>query len=360
MLSYQHIYHAGNHADILKHIALVSLLSSMNKKEKPYTVFDTHAGSGRYDLSDERAQKTEESTSGISQLLASLALQKSSETQAENKTAFQTYISLVKASLADGFYPGSPEIERSLMRKGDCLVLSELHPQEIELLRKNMKLPSTDAFASAFASASHSACGDTFASGERGAHHRNENSPSINIHFRDGFEMLRALTPPQIKRGFVLIDPSYEETSDYTSSARAVCGVHEKWSAATIALWYPILAHRKNDLQIMRDTIIASVKTSRNPAEIVDVQLTLPEASAATHSALHATAATTQKANASATANTVAQSPTSAAQKNAHNSRLLGSGMFVVNAPWKFTEEMNSALEIVCDALDMKYAVIEN
>lgn len=327
MLSYQHIYHAGNHADILKHIALVSLLSSMNKKEKPYTVFDTHAGSGRYDLSDERAQKTEESTSGISQLLASPALPKSDGPQAENKTAFQTYISLVKTSLADGFYPGSPEIERSLMRKGDCLVLSELHPQEIELLRKNMK--------KSLASERHPA---------NGSHSGNE--PSINIHFRDGFEMLRALTPPQIKRGFVLIDPSYEETSDYTNSARAVCDVHEKWSAATIALWYPILAHRKNDLQIMRDTIKASVKTSRSPAEIVDVQLTLPEANASTHSALHTPTATAQKANASAIANE------SAVAKVPHNGRLLGSGMFVVNAPWKFTEEMNGALEIVGEALN--------
>lgn len=341
MLSYQHIYHAGNHADILKHIALVSLLSSMNKKEKPYTVFDTHAGSGRYDLSDERAQKTEESTSGISQLLASPALPKSGKPQAENKTAFQTYISLVKASLADGFYPGSPEIERSLMRKGDCLVLSELHPQEIELLRKNMKSPSTDAFASA----------SDFASGARGAHHLNAGLPSINIHFRDGFEMLPALTPPQIKRGFVLIDPSYEETSDYTNSARAVCDVHEKWSAATIALWYPILAHRKNELQIMRDTIKASVKTSRSPAEIADVQFTLPDVSEFTHGAPHTSTATTQKANAFATANE------SAVVKVPHNGGLLGSGMFVVNAPWKFTEEMNDALEIVGEVLGMKYAV---
>lgn len=291
MLSYQHIFHAGNHADILKHIALTILLKSLNKKEKPYTVFDSHSGSGRYNLNDERALKTNEAESGIFLLLKELS------NKTELPEPLSDYLELVKNCLAEGFYPGSPEIEKRLMRKDDCLILSELHPQEIENLRANIKKPS--------ASENHSA-----------------NAPSVHIHFRDGFETLHALTPPEIKRGLVLIDPSYEETSDYINCAKIIAEVHERWSTSIIALWYPVLEHRKNDLKIMKDKITASVKTSKNSAEIIDVQLVLKDDRAAKKQA--------------------AEKSSGDSKAHAH---LLGSGMFVVNAPWKFAEDISLAME---------------
>lgn len=302
MLSYQHIFHAGNHADILKHIALTILLKSLNKKENPYTVFDSHSGSGRYNLNDERALKTNEAENGIFLLLKELS------NKTELPEPLSDYLELVKNCLAEGFYPGSPEIEKRLMRSSDTLILSELHPQEIENLRANIKKPYANG--SHFASGSHSANAN-----------RSANAPSVHVHFRDGFETLHALTPPEIKRGLVLIDPSYEETSDYINCAKIIAEVHERWSTSIIALWYPVLEHRKNDLKIMKDKITASVKTSKNLAEIIDVQLVLKDDRAAKKE-------TAEK---------------SFGDSKAH-AHLLGSGMFVVNAPWKFAEEIDLAM----------------
>ncbi len=174
MLSYQHIFHAGNHADILKHCVLIHVLNSLNKKEKPYTFFDTHAASGLYDLTDGRSLKTGEAGRGI------MALQGECGNENQLPLLLKSYLDFVKTYIDDSRYPGSPEIERSYMRSQDTLILSELHPQEIENLRANMKRPC-----------------------------ENKNLPSIKIHNRNGWEMLTALTPPVTKRGAVLIDPSY-------------------------------------------------------------------------------------------------------------------------------------------------------
>ncbi len=132
MLSYQHIFHAGNHADILKHCILIQVLTSLNKKEKPYTFFDTHAASGLYDLTDGRSLKTGETGRGIMRLCET----EGNETEfSEMPSLLQNYLSFVKPYLSDSRYPGSPEIERSFMRAQDTLILSELHSQEIENLR---------------------------------------------------------------------------------------------------------------------------------------------------------------------------------------------------------------------------------
>ena len=129
MLSYQHIFHAGNHADILKHFVLFQVLNSLNKKEKPYTFFDTHSGSGLYDLLDSRSLKTGEAGKGIIQLLTS--------TKNDGKTfdseLFSQFLSFIESYTSKNLYPGSPEIERKLMRPQDFLILSELHPQETVL-----------------------------------------------------------------------------------------------------------------------------------------------------------------------------------------------------------------------------------
>ena len=133
MLSYQHIFHAGNHADLLKHTVLIQVLKSLNKKDKPYTFFDTHSGSGLYDLTDNRSLKTGEAGKGI------VAISDNENKLAPAPDSFASYMDFVRPYLADSRYPGSPEIERCFMRAGDTLILSELHPQEIENLRENMK-----------------------------------------------------------------------------------------------------------------------------------------------------------------------------------------------------------------------------
>ena len=232
MLSYQHIFHAGNHADLLKHTVLIQVLKSLNKKDKPYTFFDTHSGSGLYDLTDGRSLKTGEAGKGI------LAF----EAQKDVPAAFADYLSFVKPYLSDSRYPGSPEIERQFMRTQDTLILSELHPQEIENLRANMKKPC-------------------------------DTSPSVQVHNRNGWEMLRALTPPATKRGAALIDPSYEETSDYENAADTILAVHKKWSNGIIMLWYPLLAHREGEIESMLDRITEGVRALNQNIEIADLRL---------------------------------------------------------------------------------------
>jgi len=287
MLSYQHIFHAGNHADILKHCLLIQVLKSLNKKEKPYTFFDTHSGSGLYDLTDNRSLKTGEAGKGI------LAF----EGGEDLPPAFADYLSFVKTYLSDSRYPGSPEIERSLMRAGDTLILSELHPQEIENLRHNMKKTSGS-------------------------------QPELQIHFRNGWEMLKALTPPATKRGAVLIDPSYEESADYELAADTICAVHKKWSNGIIMLWYPLLAHREAEINLMLKRITESARLQNPNIEIADLQLQAFDKEDHKEVSL--------------------KEYREAGGKNPP--RLYGSGMLVINAPWKLEEEISSVIDYVKSA----------
>ncbi|MDE5897971.1 MAG: 23S rRNA (adenine(2030)-N(6))-methyltransferase RlmJ, partial [Treponemataceae bacterium] len=219
MLGYLHEFHAGNHADVLKHLTLTLLLQHLARKEKPYTFFDTHAGSARYDVGGERAAKTGEASRGIIRLLAA-----ASEHPADVPPQLCAYLSIVQESLSEGFYPGSPEIERRLLLPGSRLVLSELHSAEYVRLKEFMK------------------------------------RSGAQVHHRDGWELLNALTPPPIVRGAALCDPSYELPDDYGRAAEVVSAVHKKWGAAAIALWYPLLSYRSAQIERMKRRIVSAVK----------------------------------------------------------------------------------------------------
>ena len=288
MLSYQHIFHAGNHADILKHSVLIQVLDSLNKKDKPYTFFDTHSGSGLYDLTDNRSLKTGEAQKGIEVI---------SKLGGELPPALTRYLNFVSAYLKDERYPGSPEIERSLMRKQDNLILSELHPQEIENLRNNMKAPL----------------------------YNKENNPEVQVHNRSGWEMLKALTPPATKRGAVLIDPSYEEISDYQLAADTICAVHKKWTNGIIMLWYPLLAHREGEIEAMLDRITEGARALNQNIEIADLRLEVFDKDAHKEVSLDEFRASEGK----------------------NPPRLYGSGMLVLNTPWKLAEETQSVIDYV-------------
>ena len=216
MLSYEHIYHAGNHADIVKHITLTLILERLLQKDKPFTVYDTHAGIGYYDLTDSRAQKTNEAENGIRRLLQA---DTSKEERTELPSGVTTYLNLCRMYAADEHYPGSPEIARNLLRPDDALILSELHPQAINILRTTMKIPPLAK--------------------------KEQKHVIPQIHYRNGFEMLSALTPPMTKRGMAIIDPSFEETQDFSDCADTICAVHQKWAGGILALWYPLLEHRR-------------------------------------------------------------------------------------------------------------------
>ncbi len=300
MLSYQHIFHAGNHADLLKHSVLIQVLNSLNKKEKPYTFFDTHSGSGLYDLTDNRSLKTGEAEKGIA------AFSKADGAGASDGVppAFADYLSFVKSYLSDSRYPGSPEIERRLMRAQDTLILSELHPQEIENLRSNMKKPC-------------------------------EGGPVVQVHNRSGWEMLKALTPPQTKRGAVLIDPSYEEASDYELAADTICAVHKKWTNGIIMLWYPLLAHREGEIENMLDRITEGARAINQNIEISELRLEVFDKTAHKEVSLEEYRASSGEGK--------------------NPPRLYGSGMLILNSPWKLEEEMLSVISYIKNEIGFQH-----
>lgn len=289
MLSYLHAYHAGNHADILKHIVLSEVIRYMEKKDKPFTFFDTHSGSGLYKVEDERAQKTGEINSGI------LKLSEADLSVMEDLPAVKDYLSYVNEYLKKGEYPGSPYIEADLLRKDDSLMLSELHPAESENLKSNMHRKSRE---------------------KEGCCH-------IGVHKRNGFEMLESMTPPVTKRGAVLIDPSYEETSDYSDVADAVLRAFKKWNGGVFMVWYPLLSYRMSTIENMVERITEGVHLISPNTDVNDFRLCVSDADSHEETSLSETS----------------------------TPRLYGSGMLVVNTPWTLPDTMKKALPVLEELL---------
>ncbi|MGP1458641.1 MAG: 23S rRNA (adenine(2030)-N(6))-methyltransferase RlmJ [Treponema sp.] len=285
MLSYVHDFHAGNHGDVLKHAALALILKHLNCKDKPYTFFDTHAGSGVYNLSDERAAKTGENVNGILRLQEFCKMN-----SCRVPEGLKPYLSEVERYNVRGLYPGSPRIAADFMRGDDKLILSELHPAAYGTLCKTVRKP----FAA--------------------------------IHRRNGWEMLIALTPPTIKRGAALIDPSYELASDYECAAETVIKVHRKWQAGIIALWYPLLSYRMQLIGGMKEKIVRAVKRFDAAVEILNAELCVNSASAHTEVPLH--------------------------ELNANNApRMYGSGLLVINFPWQLDKILREILPFLAEGL---------
>lgn len=292
MFSYQHEFHAGNAADVLKHIALVSLLDSLRKKDKPFTVIDSHAGAGRFHLDDERSLKTGEAAAGIKQLVANR-----NALPDKLPPALEHYLALQQPYLLRESYAGSPELERLLMRENDKLFLVEKHPAAVESLRTNSRLPLLTASAASPNDILESSA-----------------SVSVTIREDDSYHALSALTPPLIKRGLVLTDPSYEETDDYRAVTDALSLVHRKWNTAIIALWYPLLTRKQNLLSQMLTALEDNAKLGVNPADCFKVEL-------------------------------VTQNPSSLTQTD--GAHLYGSGVFIMNPPWMMKEEMEDTVRLL-------------
>lgn len=197
MLSYQHIYHAGNLADVHKHSLLAWMLAYLTRKDKPLSYLETHAGRALYDLGADEALKTGEAAAGIAQARGWFA----------DDHPYARVMDRVEAEDGAQAYPGSPMIAAHLLRPTDKIHLAELHPREHAALELAM-------------------------------------SPTLaKCHLRDGFEMAFALCPPTPRRGLLLIDPSYEIKEDYNDIFRHIAKLHRAWNVGIIALWYPILTN---------------------------------------------------------------------------------------------------------------------
>ena len=204
MLSYRHAFHAGNHADVLKHFIQVQLLRYMTQKDKPFWYIDTHAGAGCYALDSGYATQNAEYESGIARLWL----------RDDLPATLAEYVGLVKRFNPDGqlkLYPGSPLVALEMLREQDRMRLFELHPSDNEILREN--------FAERIAG--HEARG--------------------LVQAADGFGALKALLPPPPRRALVLIDPPYEDKQDYRRVATALREGLKRFASGVYAVWYPQL-----------------------------------------------------------------------------------------------------------------------
>lgn len=198
MFSYRHGFHAGNHADVLKHIVLVQILTYLAGKDKPFWVIDTHAGAGSYALDSGYAAKSAEFETGIARLWQRTDL----------PPPIMQYLEQVRLLNPDGplrHYPGSPQIAVQMMRQEDRLRLFEMHPTESQVLQDYFK----------------------------------EAGRRVSVRYSDGFAGLKAILPPPPRRALVLIDPSYEDKTDYAAVVTAMSESLQRFATGIYAVWYP-------------------------------------------------------------------------------------------------------------------------
>jgi len=204
VLSYRHAFHAGNHADVLKHAVLVHLLDYLKKKDKPFWYVDTHAGAAAYALDEAWAQKNAEFATGIGKLWARNV-----------PASLACYLDEVRALNPDGelhFYPGSAQIATQMLREQDRVRLFELHSTESRVLRE----------------------------------HFAKDAPRVLVQAGDGFDGLKSVLPPPSRRGIVLVDPSYEDKRDYARARAALADAMQRFATGIYVLWYPIVERRES------------------------------------------------------------------------------------------------------------------
>jgi 23S rRNA (adenine2030-N6)-methyltransferase len=208
-MNYRHIYHAGNFADVIKHISLITILNQLKKKDKPFAVLDAFAGLGIYDLSSEQATKTTESLYGINKIL----------TSPSQNTLIKQFVDIVQ-SAGPGvinsqinrtnnnehlYYPGSPWIIQNLLREKDRLIATELHPQDYANLKYLF--------------------------------HRTENSA---IHHLDAYNAIKAFVPFKENRGLILLDPPFEDKNEFNKLIESLKIIRHRAGETCTMIWYPI------------------------------------------------------------------------------------------------------------------------
>ncbi|MFK3619527.1 23S rRNA (adenine(2030)-N(6))-methyltransferase RlmJ [Pasteurella multocida] len=204
MLSYRHSFHAGNHADVLKHLVLMLIIENLQQKEKGFYYLDTHAGVGRYRLFSEEAEKTAEFEQGIARLWQ----------RDDLPEEVARYIKLIKQVNYGGkalrYYAGSPLIAAKMLRPQDRALLTELHPSDFPLLRNNFK-----------------------------------EFDNVTTKRDNGFQQLKATLPPKERRGLVLIDPPYELKEDYDLVVDAIEEGYKRFATGIYAIWYPVVLRQQ-------------------------------------------------------------------------------------------------------------------
>ncbi|MCG6966129.1 MAG: 23S rRNA (adenine(2030)-N(6))-methyltransferase RlmJ [Chromatiaceae bacterium] len=212
MLSYRHAFHAGNHADVLKHFVLFEVLRYFNRKDKPYWFVDTHAGAGRYDLQGQAAAKNAEYAEGVARLWDRPGL----------PAPLADFVTLLHRLNQGGVlrrYPGSPSLAAALIRAQDRMRLFEMHPADVQVL------------------------GRLFRSTGR----------QVQVSEQDGFAALIGLLPPPTRRGVILIDPPYEVKTDYRRVEDTLGQALKRFASGSYLVWYPLL--RRREAQQLRERL---------------------------------------------------------------------------------------------------------
>jgi 23S rRNA (adenine2030-N6)-methyltransferase len=205
-MNYQHAFHAGNFADVHKHVVLTRTLVHLRHKATAFRVIDSHAGAGRYDLAGAQATRSGEWRDGIARLFAARSVEGAIGDAA--RTLLTPYLNSVAALNPSGalrFYPGSPLIAQALLRKDDRLIACELEEDAAAALKRALRA-----------------------------------EPRAKVLAIDGWMAVNANIPPKERRGLVLIDPAYEEGADFVRLAEAVAKAHRKWPTGLYLAWYPI------------------------------------------------------------------------------------------------------------------------
>ena len=250
MFSYRHAFHAGNHADVLKHMMLVAVLRYLTEKPVALTVVDTHAGAGLYRLDSDWAQTSAEAQEGLQRLVQARAAW-----SGELSPLIQDYLDLVAQFNPKGQwsrYPGSPFVIDHLLREQDKIKLFELHASDVKLLEQHVA--QLDA-------------------GRR-----------VAVLREDGFDGLKKFLPPPSRRGLVLMDPSYEIKSDYARVAATVQDSLKRFPTGSFMVWYPVIGRPEaHDLPRRLRTLtqqagkpwlhaILTVKSGKTPSVPIGLQ----------------------------------------------------------------------------------------
>lgn len=225
-MNYHHDYHAGNFADVLKHVVLARVLNYMKQKPKPFRVIDTHAGAGLYDLESAESAKTAEWQDGIGRIF-------DADPPKAVADLLEPYLDAVRSVNGVGlrYYPGSPLIARHLMRDDDVLVVNELADDEFQRLKSEFR--------------------------------RAKATTVLNI---DARHAVKSLLPPKERRGLILIDPPFEEKNEFVELAKTVDEALSRFATGTYLIWYPLKD------EAAADQFIASA-TARPEVEFLDVRL---------------------------------------------------------------------------------------
>ncbi len=226
-MNYRHGFHAGNHADALKHAALALILAKLVAKPKPMAVIDAFGGAGRYDLLlDDEPGRTNEWREGIERVWAN---------RASAGPALQPWLEAVAVENPDGelrFYPGSPAIVQSMLRRDDKLLVVEKHPEEAERLRESLGPDSC-----------------------------------IRVYEQDAWEALRSFLPPTPRRGLVIVDPPFEQPGEYDRMVRALSDGLKRWANGVFLFWHAA-KDRREVARYLREVRIAVGETPCLAAEL--------------------------------------------------------------------------------------------